>query len=326
MASEGGRTWLLLIHQIPPQPNALRVKIWRRLQQVGAVAVKQSVYAMPLSEQAREDLVWILQEIVAGGGEGSLSEARFLAGLSDAQIISQFREARRADYEKILHEGREMLAAWSSGHSDPRDPDQKGPAHLARLRRKLEDVAAIDFFQAPQRAVAELQLRELAGMLAGRSPAVAAGSGSAELHGKVWVTRGNLFVDRLACGWLIRRFVDPAAVFKFVATEDHVASPNEVRFDMFQGDFTHEGDLCTFEVMLRRLGLDDAALTPLTPLAELVHDIDLKDNRHGRPETAGLQALLSGLAASQPDDTARLEESLRVFDGMYAYFQGRRSE
>jgi len=317
MASEADRTWLLLIHQMPPQPNALRVKIWRRLQQVGAVAVKQSVYAMPLSEQAREDLVWILQEIVAGGGEGSLSEARFFAGLTDAQIIAQFREARDADYEKLLQECEELKSEWSAAGIAPRDPEHKGPARLTRLRRRLEEVRAIDFFQAPARAATEQCLRELAGMLAGSPSQVRGAVEPIGFGGKVWVTRNDIFVDRLACGWLVRRFVDSQATFKFVASEDYVPSPNEVSFDMFNGDFTHEGDLCTFEVMIRRLGLDDPAL-PL--LAEMVHDLDLKDNRFGRAETAGLHALLRGLVVAQSDDTARMDEAMRIFDSLRACF------
>ncbi len=82
------KKWLLLIHQIPPKPNALRVKIWRRLQQVGAVAIKQSVYAMPFSEQSREDLSWTLKEIIEGGGDGSISEVRFMEGLTDEQVVA----------------------------------------------------------------------------------------------------------------------------------------------------------------------------------------------------------------------------------------------
>ncbi len=102
MISIDSKKWLLLIHQIPPKPNALRVKIWRRLQQVGAVAIKQSVYAMPLSEQSREDLSWTLKEIVEGGGDGSISEARFVEGLADEQVVALFQNARKSDYEKII--------------------------------------------------------------------------------------------------------------------------------------------------------------------------------------------------------------------------------
>jgi hypothetical protein len=316
--------WLLLIHQIPPKPNALRVKIWRRLQQVGAVAIKQSVYVMPLSEQSREDLSWTLKEIVENGGDGSISEARFVEGLSDEQILALFHNARKSDYQKLIQEANALLAEWTSGETDPRDPASRGPAQIAKLRRRLDETAAIDFFQTPERATAELQIKELGNLLTGQ-PAVGSQTlgGLADLMGKTWVTRGNLFVDRIACGWLIRRFVDKTAAFKFVPDPHYSPKAKEIRFDMFDGEYTHEGDRCTFEVMIQRLQIQDHALGPL---AEVVHDIDLKDEKFGRNETGGINALLTGLVAAHPDDDLRMMEGFRLFENLYAYYQRQKRE
>ncbi len=315
--------WLLFIHQLPPKPNALRVKIWRRLQQVGAVAIKPSVYALPISEQSREDLSWILKEIVEGGGDGSISEVRFLEGLDDEQVINLFQAARKSDYEKILQEANQLLKTWSSGQIDPQDPAMKGPAQMSKLQRRLDEVTAIDFFPTPERETVRILLKDLAAQGSGAlSDAPAEEETVNKLKGKTWVTRGNIFVDRIACGWLIRRFIDNEAVFKFVRGTPGL-KPGELRFDMFQGEFTHEGDRCTFEVMIRRLQLRDRALVPL---AEIVHDIDLKEKKYGRSETDGFGALLTGLVASHPDDDQRLEEGCRLFDNLYAYFQRRKGE
>lgn len=324
MTSNDSKTWLLLIHQIPPEPNALRVKIWRRLQQIGAVAIKPSVYAMPFSEQSREDLSWTLKEIVDGGGDGSISETRFIEGLADEQIIAMFQNTRTSDYEKIIQEANLLIAEWSSGGDSPHDPAVKGAAQVSKLRRRLDNVAAIDFFRAPERGTAEILLKELAKRLSGQSETAAASEERREdLSGRTWVTRRNLFVDRIACGWLIRRFVDPAAAFKFVSDPQYTPKPGELRFDMFGGEYTHEGDCCTFEVMIRRLQFQDRALVPL---AEVVHDIDLKDDKFGRPETVGFNALLTGLGASQPNDDQRMTEGFRLFDNLYAYYQRRKRE
>lgn len=318
MESVAPDKWLLLIHQIPPKPNALRVKIWRRLQQVGAVAIKQSVYAMPLLEQSREDLNWILKEIVEGGGDGCILETKFLEGLSDEQVLTLFHDARKADYEKLIHDANNLLADLSSEGSDPQYPATKGSAQLTRLQRRLDYIVSIDFFPAPERAAAELLLKEMENLISGRSPSRSSGKmGVDGLAGKTWVTRENPFVDRIACGWLIRRFVEPAAVFKFVAGPQYTLGPNEIRFDMFDGEYTHEGDRCTFEVMLQRLRLQDHALASV---AEVVHDIDLKDGRYARAETDGFHALLSGLAAMYEDDARRMEEGHRLFDSLYAYY------
>ncbi len=324
MPEKPKKRWLLLIHQIPPKPNYLRVKIWRRLQQIGAVAIKQSVYAMPLSDQSREDLNWILKEIVEGGGDGSISEARFLEGLTDDRVIALFQMARKADYEKISLEATNLMAEWTSGQSDPRDPAIKGQARVTKLRRRLDDAAAIDFFQTPERGTVEILLDDLASRLSpGPSAAAMSPTVVPDLKGKVWVTRKNVFVDRIACAWLIRRFVDDEAAFKFVNDSDYSPKPGEVRFDMFEGEFTHEGNRCSFEMMIRRLRIQDDALAAV---AEVIHDIDLKDNKFGRPETDGFSALLTGLVSSHPDDERRLEEGAGLYENLYAYFKRRKRE
>jgi len=324
MATVEPKKWLLLIHQIPPKPNALRVKIWRRLQHVGAVAIKQSVYVMPLSEQSREDFSWTLKEIIEGGGDGSISEVRFVEGLSDEQILALFQNARKSDYEKLIQEANALLAEWSSGKTDPRDPATRGPAQLSKFQRRLTDITAIDFFQTPERATAELQLKELGNLLSGQPAAGSkASEGLADLMGKTWVTRTNVFVDRIACGWLIRRFVDKAALFKFVPEPRYSPKPGEVRYDMFDGEYTHEGDRCTFEVMLQRLQIQDHALGPLS---EVVHDIDLKDKKFSRSETDGFNALLTGVVVAHPGDDQRMNEGFRLFDNLYAYYQRQKRE
>lgn len=319
MASSRTTKWLLLVHQIPPKPNALRVKIWRRLQQVGAVAIKQSVYVMPLTDLSREDLSWTLKEIVAGGGDGSISEARFVEGLSDDQIIALFNQARNSDYEKLIQEANALVAEWASNEITLRDPATKSTGQLSRLQRRLEDIGKIDFFHSPERNTAELLIEELANRLSEPSmtgnPAV---TGIGNLSGKTWVTRRNLFVDRIACGWLIRRFIDKAAAFKFVSGPQYKPAPYEIRFDMFDGEYTHEGDRCSFEVMIQRIQLEDHALGPL---AEIVHDIDLKDEKYGRSETAGFNALLTGLVAAETDDERRMTEGAKLFDNLYAFYQ-----
>lgn len=314
--------WLLLVHQIPPKPDSLRMKIWRRLQQVGSVAIKPSVYVMPFSDQSREDLSWILREIIEGGGDGSIIEARFVEGLTDKQVVSLFQNARKADYEKLIQDAGFLLSKWSAKHDNPEEPMVKGLSQPGRLQRRLDEIAAIDFFEAPKRGTAEILVKDLIVRSSDEpSPEAVIKERIDHMKGKIWVTRENLFVDRIACGWLIRRFVDCEAAFKFVSGEHYTPEKGEVRFDMFDGEFTHEGDRCTFEVMIQRFQLQDKALAPL---AEVVHDIDLKDAKFGRAETDGFNALLTGLTASRPDDNQRMAEGAQLFENLYAYFQRHR--
>jgi hypothetical protein len=307
--------WLLLIHQIPPRPNYLRVKIWRRLQRLGAVAIKNSVYALPSGDAAREDLGWVLREIVEGGGDASLVEARFVEGLSDAQVEEMFRAARDADYQAIAAEARALTLPRKPGVGE-RDALA---AQLRKLQKHVAEVAAVDFFAARGREPVEGLFLELSRRLA-LPPVRATQQRLARPRGATWVTRTGIHVDRMASAWLIRRFIDPQARFRFVSARAHSPRAGELRFDMFDGEFTHQGELCTFEVLLLRFGLTDPALRPL---AELVHDIDLKDDLHARPERAGIERVVNAIAAAHPSDEDRLARASALFDDLYQSFRRR---
>lgn len=138
--------------------------------------------------------------------------------------------------------------------------------------------------------------------------------------GRSWVTRRGLHVDRMASAWLIRRFIDPEAHFKFVIPRGYRPHPGELRFDMYEAEYTHEGELCTFQVLLGRFGLSDSALAAI---GEVVRDIDCKDSKYERPETAGIAVLIRGIAEAEPDDTERLARSAPVFEGLLAHYSRR---
>jgi hypothetical protein len=318
---EGG--WLLLIHQIPPKPNYFRVKIWRRLQKLGAVAIKNSVYALPSSEQAQEDLNWVLREVVEGGGDASLVEARLIEGLNDEQVREMFRAARDADYQAVAEEVREVARGLprKGEIADGKRAEIEGA--LARLQKRVAEIAAIDFCHARSREAVDGLLKELEERLAARGPERGAGAqGSLKKpRGATWVTRTGIHVDRMASAWLIRRFIDPEGKLKFVAAREYRHQPGELRFDMFDGEFTHQGELCSFEVLLARFEITDLALRPI---AEIVHDVDLKDEKYGRADNAGFEHLINGIAMAHPRDEVRLQRASAVLDDLYEYFKRKR--
>jgi len=314
--------WLLLIHQIPPKPNYFRVKIWRRLQRLGAVSIKNSVYALPASDQAHEDLNWVLREIVEGGGDASLVEARFVEGLSDEQVKEMFRAARDADYLEVAKEARELVRKLPKSGEPSEDRHAELEPQLVRLQKRVAEIAQVDFFLARAREPLEGVLGELAERLAAEEPKPRGAPVPEEKpRGRTWVTRTGIHVDRMASGWLIRRFIDPEARFKFVASREYRHQPGELRFDMFDGEYTHQGELCTFEVLLSRFEITDAALRPI---AEIVHDIDLKDEKHGRKETAGIELVVNGIAMAHREDESRLSRAAAVLDDLYEYFKRKR--
>jgi hypothetical protein len=317
--------WLLLFHQIPPDPAYLRVKIGRRLARIGAVGLKNSVYVLPLSDAALEDAHWVVQEISGGGGDATLCEARFIEGLTDREVERRFQAARDEDYAELGREARELAKTTRKPARPRHEGRAKLEADIARLEKRLEEIASIDFFQAPGREAAVGLVQALRARLApDDEPEISA----AEIESKdryihrTWVTRTGVHVDRIASAWLVRRFVDAAAKFKFVPAKGYKPRADEVRFDMFEAEFTHEGDRCTFEVLVERLSIRDAGVSAI---AEIIHDIDLKDARYERSETPGVAAAIAGLCQVHREDDARLEHGFAVLDGLHRYFSRRKA-
>ena len=323
MQDSEGR-WLLLIHQIPPKPDYFRVKIWRRLQRLGAVAIKNSVYVLPKSEQAQEDFQWVLREIVEGGGDATLCEARFVDGLSDGEVEGLFQTARSADYDEIAVEAR-RLAEIPPKSKIKDDRSAQIETDLAKLKRRLAEVVAIDFFGGRGREVVDGLISGIEARIhesrSGTRPMRSAALPVAELKDKTWVTRKGIYVDRIASAWFVRRFVDSGALFKFVPAKGYKPLSGEVRFDMFEAEFTHEGDRCTLEILIERTGIDDPALIRI---AEIVHDIDLKDSKFARQETPGIEQVIAGIAMAHKDDETRLARGSAVLDDLYEYFRRKR--
>jgi hypothetical protein len=225
-----------------------------------------------------------------------------------------FRSARDEDYRSIAAEARQLNERRKSGRDEKFEI--AGVAdEVNRLKKRLDDVIAIDFFGASSRGDALKSLSQLQRIVS--EDAVLPSRNPLDFKGKTWVTRRDIFVDRMASSWLIKRFIDPKARFKFVTVKTHKARKGELSFDMFGGEFTHEGDRCTFEVLVQRAGLKDSGLTAIS---QIVHDIDLKDSKFGRAETAGIDRVLQGIAMANRDDKSRLERSGPVFDDLYQFF------
>jgi len=324
MQDSEGR-WLLLIHQIPPKPDYFRVKIWRRLQRLGAVAIKNSVYVLPKNEQTQEDFQWVLREIVEGGGDATLCEARFVDGLSDGEVEGLFQTARSADYDEIAVEARRLAEISAPKSKTKDDRSAQIEPDLAKLKRRLAEIVAIDFFGGRGREVVDGLISGIEARIhesrSGTRRMRSAALPVAELKDKTWVTRKGIYVDRIASAWFVRRFVDSGALFKFVPAKGYKPLSGEVRFDMFEAEFTHEGDRCTLEILIDRTGINDPALVRI---AEVVHDIDLKDSKFGRQETAGIEQVIAGIAMAHKDDETRLARGAAVFDDLYEYSKRKR--
>ena len=319
--------WILLIHQLPQKPSNLRVRTWRKLQRLGAVAIKNSVYVLPFNEKTHEDFQWLKQEIEAAGGEATVFRAGSGEGATDDEIVEAFRKERDEDYARVTAElealtgaireqkrGGHLSAGRLGGHE----------AELDRLHSELERIVATDFFNAKGRAAALAAYergRQTLHSSQRRETVKTKGRASkgdaldrSQYQGRRWVTRRNLHIDRLASAWLIKQFIDRRPRFYFVAEGETVEGG--IPFDMFGAEFTHQGEDCTFEMMIKRFGLGgDPALSQM---AEIVHDIDLKDDKFHRHEAAGLNAVVRGLGELLKDDRKLIRQAGVVFDGLYA--------
>ncbi len=316
---ENDDEWLVLVHQIPPKPAYLRVKIGRRLARIGAVALKNSVYMLPATESCQEDFQWVLREIKGEGGEATLLRAQVVEGLQREQVQALFNAERERDYGELLDQARALLTQLEAelGDNDVMSPHTV-EGELARLERRMEDVAERDFFGAPGREAVAALLLEARNHLTPAAPASTQPSASlAAYQARTWVTRQHIHVDRIASAWLIRKYIDARATFKFVASKGYKAEASEVCFDMFEAEFTHEGNLCTFEVLCVRFDLRHPGLAAI---AELVHDLDIKDERYNRPETSGFAAQIQGIALLNELDEARITHGTSVLDAFQLYF------
>jgi hypothetical protein len=313
-----GNHWLLLVHTLPPKPPYLRAKVMRRLTKLGALALKRSAYLLPGDEGTLEDFQWLRQEILDEGGEAWVVDARFVAGLRDEEIREGFRALRSNDYRALAAEARALLdraRQEGSGQDHPAINEDR-----RRLLRRVEATRRIDFFHATERDEVEALMSTIERLVETGSKKQTEISTRAELRSRTWVTRTGVKVDRMASAWLIRRFIDPAATFVFVAPENTSSIPDALRFDMFEGEFTHDGNRCTFEVLLTVSGQGDDR--GLAAIAQIIHDLDLRDDRYQRPETAGVAALIDGIVSRFDDDHRRIAESTPLFDALYASLGG----
>jgi hypothetical protein len=333
--SDTKREWLLLIHQLPPRPTSLRVRIWRKLQKLGAVSLKNSVYVLPAGEKTHEDFQWLKQEVESAGGEATVLCAGSVEGATDDELVSLFRKQRAEEYARITAELDGLAGAVRGQRKGGNlSPGRLGSheAELGKLHQELERVIAVDFFLADGRAAALAALERCRESLhlptdgGARGAKVRASRGggldSTPYQGRRWVTRKNPHIDRLATAWLIRRFIDRRPRFLFIEDGAHVEGG--VHFDMADAEFTHRGEDCTFETVVKEFGLTgDLALRGL---AEIVHDIDLKDDKFNRLEAAGLDAAVRGLGEMLKDDRKLVRQAGVIFDGLYEYLGRKVSE
>lgn len=301
------KTWLLLLYALPTAKNTERVNLWRKLKKFGALSLKTSAYLLPDSPLHFERFQWLSQQIRDGGGDATLIRVAEIENLSFEAVTALFGEARAADYDGLQSAMAELLK------QKPKRPDESFRAEIERLRIRFEEIRGIDFFESPRAHDVENLFRRLeepnTGANAKGGPALL----PRDYRRKTWLTRPRPEIDRVGSAWLIRKWIDPEAVFVFGSQVRKL--PAAIPFDMLDVEFTHKGDDCTFETLLKRFRIEDKVLQKI---AEMIHDADLEDDKFHRHECMAIDQMLKGWAKLGLSDEEILEKGFACFDALQA--------
>ena len=300
---ERGPAWLLLVFTLPTAKASERVGVWRKLQRYGAVSLPASGYVLPDNSMNQERFEWLAASIRSSKGQAAIAHVSSFNNLDNGSIEHLFNEARSREYQALEKELRRLQNETRRTASE---------TSIGRLKKRLDQIVEIDFFGSPARARVEAAMQQLEShdrpekdMESKKNPK--------DYARKTWVTRPNPGIDRVSSAWLIRRFIDPHAKFAF--NSDPKRHPKAIPFDMFSaGGFSHVGDNCTFETLVKSFGIRDARVKLL---AEAIHDADLGDERFGRTEALGVDRILDGWNRQGIASEEVLKKGVDMIEGLY---------
>lgn len=301
-------SWLLLLFSLPAGKKTERVSVWRRLKKTGAIQLTTSTYLVPDRPPLYELFQWLAKQIRDYSGEATLIRAQEIEGLSNEKLIQSFNAARDAEYGEVAAALRKLTKVR-------RKKSDSGEA-LEKLKKQFRSIREVDFFDAPRGHEVEVSLRRAEEATPTARSGVPVKLALKRFQGRTWVTRPRPEIDRVGSAWLIRRFIDEKAHFVFARKPASVR--DALPFDFPEGEFSHQGEDCTFETLLKRFGIADKYLRKI---GEMVHDGDLEDDKFQRPECIGIDRVLKGWAKRGMSDKDILLNGGALFDGLYAFLQ-----
>ena len=302
-------SWLLLLFSLPTKRKTERVAVWRRLRKMGAVQLKTSTYLLPDEPAQYEQFQWLAQQIRDYGGDSTLVRAQEIGGLTRNEVVSLFNTAREAEYADLKKALQNFISR--RGKLDA----QAAVVESERLTKQFRELRQIDFFDSARGHEVAMLLRRAEGPRHARKLQLL---DAKQYRGKTWLTRPRPEIDRVGSAWLISKFIDPKAKFVFAPSAQSV--PGAIPFDMLDAEFSHHGNNCTFETLVKRFSLADKAVSRI---AEMIHDADLDDAKFQRVECMGIDRVLKGWAKQGLTDKEILRHGFECFDALYAFLQRR---
>jgi hypothetical protein len=315
--------WLFFFYTLPSKPVRNRMTIWRKLLKAGALPFKGSVYILPYTKDHHEFFTWLISEVISLKGEGSFVRAEKLETDDNQQLIGLFNKQRETTYQPILSEIDEIERKLSSIKMGGDSRDWKKLINQIRqVQRDFEEIKKIDFFFSKRGLEASEKLASIVTTVSGLAATGTANHTVSiaparieDYQHKTWATRKRPFVDRFASAWLIKKFIDKNASFSFIDEKHLDTMGNDlISFDIRGGKFTHAGDLCTFEVLMKSFGLKDKTMKKI---AEIIHELDLKDDKFRNPEAKGIEDILSGIRKTARNDYESLERGMAIMEMFY---------
>ena len=301
-------SWLLLLYSLPTKRNTERVAVWRRLKKMGAAQFTTSTYLLPDQPAQHEQFQWLAKQIRDSGGEAKLVHAEKIEGFTPEKVVSLFNSARDQDYVALKKGLQSFLT------NGKKSKTEGTAAELERMTRQFRELREIDFFDSPRGHEVAMLLRRAEGApkkkLARLDPK--------DYRGKHWQTRPRPEIDRVGSAWLIRKFIDPEA--KFIFASEPPSRRDVIPFDMMDVEFSHQGEDCTFETLLRRFDIIDKAARRI---GEMIHDADLDDGKFQQVDCIGIDRVLKGWNKSAMTDQEVLTAGFACFDGLYQFLQRR---
>jgi hypothetical protein len=302
-------SWLFLLFNLPAKQSSDRVKVWRRLKKFGAIQLKTSTYVLPDEPVHYERFQWLAKEIVDTGGEATLVRVKDIEGMPHAAIVALFNEARAREYDELLEPLNLLI---KDGKARKQSPNQ-----LQKLRQRFQEIRDIDYFQSSRGEDLQRLLQKAEALeVPKKKPETIMRLRADDYRGKLWVTRPRPEIDRVGSAWLIHKFIDASA--KFVFGNAPAEFPKAIPYDMFEVEFSHHGDNCTFETLIHRFGIRDRAVLRL---AELIHDADVEDDKFHRVEGFGIEQIFKGWAKQGLSDQEILAKGFECFEALYAQFK-----
>jgi len=316
--------WLIFAYSLPGSNPKGRVKVWRKLSNIGALQLKSSFYILPMNDANYEHLEWTVKEVEEMGGGAVLFKSEGIENIKDDKIRAMFNTEREADYlrleEKIRKHGTRL-----SGINVNRDEIKKGlKREMKKFTKEFSSIKEIDFFSSERAEKTVILFESLAKRLkslerAEESIYMTEPLKIKDYKGKTWVTRKGPHIDRIASYWLIKRFIDGKARIRFVFASDvKKKEKNSIFFDTKGGDFTHQRNKVTFEVIAESFGIRDKGIEHI---GKIVHALDLKDDVYYLEDSKGVEEVIKGIIRISKDDHEVMEKGLLIFDALYANYR-----